>query len=104
LVDSTGSYVYVTNSTDGTISAFSLSSAGGLTAISGSPFATGAQPVDLAEDTSNTYLGVACTGGGPDFQVFTIGSSTSATPGGLTSFAKTVGSNPSGAFAVVAAD
>lgn len=103
LVDSTGSYVYVTNRTDGTISAFSLSTTGGLTAISGSPFATGSQPSDLAEDTSNTYLGVACTGGSPDFQVFTIGSATSTTPGGLTSFAKTTGSNPSGAFAVVAA-
>lgn len=104
LVDSTGGYVYVTNRTDGTISAFSLSATGGLTALSGSPFATGLQPSDIAEDSSNTYLGVACTGGGPDFQVFTIGSATSTTPGGLTSFAKTVGSNPSGAFAVVAAD
>lgn len=103
LVDSTGSYVYVTNQTDGTISAFSLSSTGGLTAITGSPFATGAQPSDLAEDTSNTYIGVACTGGSPDFQVFTIGSTTSSTPGGLTSFAKTTGSSASGAFAVVAA-
>lgn len=104
LVDSTGSYVYVANRTDGTISAFTLSATGGLTAITGSPFATGAQPSDLAEDTANSHLGVACTGGGPDFQVFTIGSSTSATPGGLTTFAKTTGSNPSGAFAVVAAD
>lgn len=104
LVDSTGSYVYVANQTDGTISAFSLAATGSLTAISGSPFTTGAQPSDLAEDPSNSYLGVACTGGGPDFQVFAIGSATSATPGGLTSFAKSVGSSPSGAFAVVAAD
>jgi len=103
LVDSTGSYVYVTNRTDGTISAFSLGTTGGLTAITGSPFKTGAQPLDLAEDTSNTYLGVACTGGSPDFQVFTIGSSASTTPGGLTSFAKTTGNSPSGALAVVAA-
>lgn len=104
LVDSTGGYLYVTNRTDGTISAFALSASGGLTALRGSPFATGVQPSDLAEDPSNTYLGVACVGGSPDFQVFTIGGATSATPGGLTSFAKTTGTNPSGTFAVVGAD
>lgn len=105
IVDSTGSYVYVANRTDGTISAFTLASTGALTAISGSPFTTGSQPSGLAEDTSDTYLGVACTGGTPDFQVFTIGTSTSATPGGLTSFAKTTNSgSATGAFAVVAAD
>lgn len=104
LVDSTGGYVYVTNRTDGTVSAFSLASTGALTAITGSPFATGAQPSDLAEDTAHTHIGVACAGGSPDFQVFTIGSATSAAPGGLTSFAKTTGTNASGAFAVVAAD
>lgn len=104
LVDSTGGYVYVTNRTDGTISAFALAASGALTAVSGSPFVTGAQPMDLTEDPSHTYLGVACQGGSPDFQVFTIGSATSAAPGGLTSFAKTTGSNPSGTSAVVAAD
>jgi DNA-binding beta-propeller fold protein YncE len=105
IVDASGSYVYVTNQTDGTVSAFSLATAtGALTEISGSPFATGLAPADLAEDTSKTYIGVACSGGTPDFQVFTIGSSTSATPGGLTSFAKTTGSTASGALGVVAVD
>lgn len=102
LVDSTGSYVYVANRTDGTISAFTLASTGVVTAISGSPFTTGAQPSGLAEDTSHAHIGVANAGGSPDFQVFTIGSATSTTPGGLTSFAKTTGSTASGAFAVVA--
>jgi 6-phosphogluconolactonase len=102
LVDSTGAYVYVANQTDGNISAFSLATTGSLTAISGSPFATGVGPADLAEDTSNTYLGVACQGGNPDFQVFAIGGATSAAPGGLTSFAKTVGNTPSGTLAVIA--
>jgi 6-phosphogluconolactonase (cycloisomerase 2 family) len=105
LVDSTGAYVYVANATDGTISAFSLAATtGALTAISGSPFRAGVAPSDLAEDTSNTYLGVANQGGNPDFQVFTIGGATSATPGGLTSFAKTTGNNPSGTLAVIATD
>lgn len=102
LVDSTGAYVYVANATDGTISAFSLAATGSLTSISGSPFRTGVAPADLAEDTSNTYVGVANQGGNPDFQVFAIGGATSATPGGLTSFAKTTGNNPSGTLAVVA--
>lgn len=104
LVDSTGGFVYVTNRTDGTISAFTLASTGALTAITGSPFATGSQPSGLAEDTAHTHIGVANAGGSPDFQVFTIGSSTSTTPGGLTSFGKTTGTTASGAFAVVAAD
>ena len=103
IVDVSGSYVYVTNQTDGTVSAFALATTGALTAISGSPFKTGTAPTDLTEDTSKTYLGVANQAGSPNFQVFTIGSSTSATPGGLTSFASTTGS-ATGAFAVVAAD
>lgn len=107
LVDSTGSYVYVTNRTDGTISAFSLTAAtGALAKITGSPFATGLDPSDIAEDTAKTHIGVANTGGSPDFQVFTIGASGSTTPGGLTSFAKTTNNSgtPTGALAVVAAD
>lgn len=104
LVDSTGAYVYVTNQTDGTVSGFTLDSTGALTEIAGSPFATGAQPSDLAEDTAHTHIGVANAGGSPDFQVFMIGSATSAVPGSLTSFAKTTGTTASGAFAVVAAD
>ncbi|MGC2164154.1 MAG: beta-propeller fold lactonase family protein [Silvibacterium sp.] len=105
LVDSTGSYVYATNRTDGTVSAFTLATTtGSLTAISGSPFSTGINPVDLTEDTSDTYLGVACAGGTPDLQVFTIGSATGTTPGALTSFATNGGSSASGAFAIVAAD
>jgi DNA-binding beta-propeller fold protein YncE len=102
-VDSTGAYVYVTNRTDGTVSAFTLSATtGGLTQISGSPFATGKNPVALTEDVSHAYIAVACTGGSPDVQVFTIGTTT--TPGGLTSFATATGNTPTGALAVVAAD
>jgi 6-phosphogluconolactonase len=104
LVDSTGSYVYVTNRTAGTVSAFTLSSTGGLTAINGSPFTTGLGPTGLVEDANKTHIGVACVVGSPDFQVFTIGSATSTTPGGLTNFAKSAGTTATGAFGVVAAD
>ena len=104
MVDSTGTYVYVANRTDGTVSAFTLSSTGSLTKISGSPFSTGSEPTDLVEDTADAHIGVACGGGTPDFQVFTIGSATSTTPGALTSFASSKASSPTGAIAVVAAD
>jgi 6-phosphogluconolactonase len=104
MVDSTGSYVYVVNRTDGTVSGFTLSLTGTLTAMTGSPFTTGSEPIDLAEDTAGTHIGVACAGGTPDFQVFTIGSATSSTPGALTNFAKSTASTPTGAFGVVAAD
>jgi 6-phosphogluconolactonase len=101
LVDSTGSYVYVANRTDSTASGFLLSATGGLTAIAGSPFATGANPVDLVEDMSNTYVAIACSGGTPDLEVLTIGTTT---PGALQTFAKaTTGTDPTGAAAVAAA-
>lgn len=104
MVDSTGSYVYVANRTDGTVSGFTLSLTGTLTAMTGSPFTTGSEPIDLAEDTAGAHIGVACAGGTPDFEVYTIGIATGTTPGALTSFAKSTASTPTGAFGVVAAD
>jgi 6-phosphogluconolactonase (cycloisomerase 2 family) len=101
LVDSTGSYVYVANSGSNNISAFLLSPTGALTAISGSPFSTGTTPVSLAEDTSDAFIAVACSGGSPDMQVFSI---STTTPGALTSFATaTTGTDPTGASVVVSA-
>jgi 6-phosphogluconolactonase len=90
LVDSTGSYVYVTNRTEGTISGFTLSSSGTLTAITGSPFATGSLPQAIVEDSSDTYIAVACANGDPDLELYTIG-----TGGALTKFATaTTGTDP----------
>ncbi len=98
LVTKDGSYVYVTNRTDGTISGFTLAANGSLTAISGSPYTTGSAPVDLVEDKSNAYIGVACVGGNPDMQVFTIDTTT---PGKLDPFAsKTTGTDPTLASAI----
>ncbi len=103
LVDSTGSYVYVANSTAGTISAFAIGTNGGLTTLSGSPFSTGAEPVSLAEDNTHSFLLVACAGGSPDLQVFSIGGASASTPGALTSVNKvSTGSvSPAGAADVV---
>jgi 6-phosphogluconolactonase len=99
LVTTDGSYVYVANRTDGTISGFTLAANGSLTALSGSPYTTGAAPVDLVEDQSHAYIGVACAGGNPDLQVFKIDTTT---PGVLDAFAsKTTGTDPVLASAIV---
>ena len=102
LVDSTGSYVYVTNRTEGTISGFTISSTGTLTAITGSPFATGTTsgtlPTQMVEDNSKTYLAVVNAGGGPDLELFTIGST-----GALTKFTTaTTGTDPTEATSIAA--
>ncbi len=92
LVDASGSYVYVTNRTDNTISGFVLAASGALTALTGSPFATGANPVDLIEDRSKTYLATANNGGNKDLHVYTF---STATPGALVASATaTTGTDP----------
>ncbi len=100
VVTASGSYVYVTNRTDGTISGFALSANGALTALSGSPYTTGSAPVDIVEDKTGAYIAVACVGGNPDMQVFTIDTTT---PGKLDAFSsKTTGTDPTLASAIVA--
>lgn len=100
LLDSTGSYLYVTNRASNSVSAFLASSSGALTQISGSPFTTGTNPVDLAEDNTHTYIAVVCAGGGPDLQVFKIDTTT---PGALDTFKSTAtDSDPANALAIVA--
>jgi 6-phosphogluconolactonase (cycloisomerase 2 family) len=95
-----GSYVYVTNRTDGTISGFTLVANGSLTPLTGSPYTTGTAPVDIVEDKTNTYIAVACAGGNPDMQVFAI---STTTPGTLTPFAsQTTGTDPTLASAIAA--
>jgi len=99
LVTKDGSYVYVTNRTDGTISGFTLTANGALTQISGSPFTTGTAPVDIAEDKTHAYIAVACASGNPDMQVFKVDTTT---PGKLDAFAsKTTGTDPTLASAIV---
>ena len=48
-VDPSGHFVYVANSADNTLSAYTLdSSSGALTALSASPFPTGSRPFSIA--------------------------------------------------------
>jgi 6-phosphogluconolactonase len=82
--------VYVSNRTEGNISGFTISSTGTLTAISGSPFGAGTLPEQIVEDSTDTYIAVACAGGNPDLEVYTIG-----TGGALTEFkTATTGTDP----------
>lgn len=76
VVEASGSYVYVTNRTDNTVSGFVLAANGTLTAISGSPYATGTTPIDIAEDASGKYVGVVCNGGGQDLEVYSFDATT----------------------------
>jgi 6-phosphogluconolactonase len=56
-VNSAGTFLYVANSLDATISVFSINSGtGALTAITGSPFAAGATVSSLVIDPSGKYL------------------------------------------------
>jgi 6-phosphogluconolactonase len=109
MVDSTGTYAYVTNRTDGTVSGFTLTASGGLSAVSGSPFpivnSSGTKnaaslPVDIVEDNTNAYIAVACAGGGPDLSIFSLDTTTA---GKLDPFATaSTGTDPTQVSAVAA--
>jgi 6-phosphogluconolactonase len=58
--DSSGSYLYVTDSTQNAVYGFQIAS-GALTPLSGSPFATGAQPQAIVLDATAKYAVVANT-------------------------------------------
>ena len=79
--DSTGDYLYVANSSDNTISGYSVLASGSLTPLSGSPFSSvGTQPYALALDKSKKFLIGANLGatvtGTPDVQVFSFDATT----------------------------
>ena len=83
ILDTTGSYVYVANKGSNNISAFTLTAASGkLTAIAGSPFASGGQlPTALVNDNSKKFVavinsGANGTGGNSDMQVFKFDTTT----------------------------
>jgi 6-phosphogluconolactonase (cycloisomerase 2 family) len=56
VVDPTGTYVYVANYADGTISGYTIGSSGALTAISGSPFTAPASVSALGADNTGAYI------------------------------------------------
>jgi 6-phosphogluconolactonase len=83
ILDTTGSYVYVANKGSNNISAFTLTAASGkLTAVAGSPFASGGQlPTALVNDNSKKFVavinsGANGSGGNNDLQVFSFDTTT----------------------------
>jgi 6-phosphogluconolactonase (cycloisomerase 2 family) len=108
-IDPTGSFLYVPNSGDGTISVFSIAPNGLLTQITGSPFSTGAgtSPTMVAITPSNKFLYVTDAANNKVVG-FTIGAG-GALSGNTTSSPYATGNLPqglaidvSGAFLVVA--
>jgi 6-phosphogluconolactonase (cycloisomerase 2 family) len=83
LLDATGTYVYVTNKGSNNISGFTLTAASGtLTAITGSPFASGGLlPTTLVNDNTKQFVAVINSGsngsgGNSDVQVFKFDTTT----------------------------
>jgi DNA-binding beta-propeller fold protein YncE len=83
ILDTTGTYVYVANKGSNNISAFTLTAASGtLTAIAGSPFASGGLlPTALVNDNSKKFVAVINSGsngsgGNSDLQVFKFDTTT----------------------------
>jgi 6-phosphogluconolactonase len=76
LADLSGSYVYVTNATDGTISGFSFSSTTQALTSLGSAFPSEKSPIALAEDSSKTYIIDVGNGANPNLWLYTIDATT----------------------------
>ncbi|MDE3103654.1 MAG: beta-propeller fold lactonase family protein [Acidobacteriota bacterium] len=98
LLDSTGSYAYVANGSDGTISGYALAS-GKPTALASSPFASGVEVRSLALDATGKYLLAVAQGGAPDLTLYSF----DATSGGKLDPVATAasGTDPAGSIAVV---
>lgn len=88
--DGRGFFLYVTNSGAATVSAFTIGSDGRLASIAGSPFATGATPIDVNSDPSGQFLYVV-NNADANVSLFTINASSGAlTPRGTSG----AGTNP----------
>lgn len=77
VLDSTGTYVYAANRTDGTISGYTIvpgatTSALSLTPLNGSPYTSGVAVQSLAIDATNKYLLAVAVGGGPDMTMYSF--------------------------------
>src|ERR1700747_2674206 len=78
--DPTGHYLFTANYGDGSVSVFSIDAvSGALTAISGSPFRVGGNPLAVTADVSGQFLYVTDLSSNPGtVKAFTINGSTGA--------------------------
>jgi 6-phosphogluconolactonase len=80
-LDSTGTYLYAANRTDGTISGYTIVPATAtagltLTPLSGSPYASGVGVQSLGLDGTGKYLLAAALGGSPDLSMYSFDANT----------------------------
>jgi 6-phosphogluconolactonase (cycloisomerase 2 family) len=76
-LDTTGTYVYASNRTDGTISGYTIvpgatTSALSLTPLNGSPYGSGAGVQALGVDSTGKYLLAVAVNGGPDLTMYSF--------------------------------
>ncbi len=98
LLDSTGTYAYVANRADGTISGYTVGTAGTLTALGSSPYTAGTLATALAEDNSKKYVVAASFGGTNDVTLYSFDATTAGKLDTVTSGLS--GTDPAGAIAV----
>jgi 6-phosphogluconolactonase (cycloisomerase 2 family) len=92
-----GTYVYVGNEGDSTISAYSIGTGGALTAVAGSPFTAPTSVGALAIDSTGKYLIASGYNASSGIQLYTIGSAGSLSP------TASAGSGTSGVPSAIAA-
>jgi 6-phosphogluconolactonase len=76
-LDSTGTYVYAANRTDGTISGYTIVPSTtvlglSLTPLGGSPYTSGKTVQTIGIDSTNKYLLAAAVGGAPDLSMYSF--------------------------------
>jgi 6-phosphogluconolactonase len=98
LLDASGKYVYVANGIDATISGYTIGTGGVLTALTGSPFASGDRVEALGRDSSGKYVLAAAFGGSPDLTMYGFDVITPGKLDPVTSAA--TGTDPANAIAI----
>lgn len=103
VLDSTGTYAYAANRTDGTISGYTIVPGGtttglSLTQLNGSPYASGSGVQALGIDATGKYLLAAALGGTPDLTMYSFDVTVPGKLNQATSVA--TGVDPAGASAV----
>jgi len=94
-VDSSSSFLFVTNGGSDNVASFSITNSGLITSNTNSPFATGSAPVGVAVSSNSNFVFVANSQG---VQVFAVDSST---PGKLNAKATVnAGNNPAAVVAL----
>jgi len=103
VLDTTGTYVYAANRTDGTISGYTIAAgttlaALKLTPLSGSPYASGISVQSVGIDRTGKYLLAAAVGGSADLTMYSFDITTPGKLDPSTSIA--TDTDPAGAIAV----